>query len=70
MRSPLALGRVLGLDRAQEVKTIRRKIITVAAKNRCEKIMASMAARQVARLDEANPDLTAGSYVDVHVRAY
>jgi hypothetical protein len=67
---PVALGRVLGLDRAPEVKTIRRKITTLAATNRGEELLAAMAARHVARLDEANPDLTAVFYVDGHVRAY
>jgi len=67
---PFALGRVLGLDRAPEVKTIRRKINTLAATNRGEELLAAMAARHVARLDEANPDLTAVFYVDGHVRAY
>jgi len=67
---PFALGRVLGLDRAPEVKTIRRKITTLAATNRGEELLAAMAARHVARLDEANPDLTAVFYVDGHVRAY
>ena len=67
---PFALGRVLGLDRAPEVKTIRRKITTLAATNRGEELLAAMAARHVARLDDANPDLTAVFYVDGHVRAY
>jgi len=34
MSGPLALGRVLGLDRGPEVKTIRRKITTLAATGR------------------------------------
>src|SRR5450756_2619279 len=67
---PFALGRVLGLDRAPEVKTIRRKITTLAATNRGEELLAAMAAARVARLDDANPDLAAVFYVDGHVRAY
>ncbi len=67
---PFALGRVLGLDRAPEVKTIRRKITALAATNRGEELLAAMAARHVARLDATNPDLTAVFYVDGHVRAY
>jgi hypothetical protein len=67
---PVALGRVLGLDRAPEVKTIRRNITALAATNRGEELLAAMAARHVARLDEANPDLLAVFYVDGHVRAY
>lgn len=67
---PVALGRVLGLDRAPEVKTIRRKITALAATNRGEELLAAMAARHVARLDATNPDLAAVFYVDGHVRAY
>ena len=67
---PYALGRVLGLDRAPEVKTIRRKITALAATGRAEELLAAMAAARVARLDEANPDLAAVFYVDGHVRAY
>ena len=67
---PVALGRVLGLDRAPEVKTIRRKITALAAAGRAEELLAAMAAAHVARLDKTNPDLTAVFYVDGHVRAY
>jgi hypothetical protein len=67
---PVALGRVLGLDRAPEVKTIRRKITALAATGRADELLAAMAAAHVARLDKSNPDLTAVFYVDGHVRAY
>jgi hypothetical protein len=67
---PFALGRVLGLDRAPEVKTIRRKITALAGTGRAEELLAAMAARHVAQLDQANPDLAAVFYVDGHVRAY
>jgi transposase-like protein len=67
---PVALGRVLGLDRAPEVKTIRRKITALAGTGKAEDLLAAMAARHVARLDEANPDLAAVFCVDGHVRAY
>ena len=67
---PHALGRVLGLDRAPEVKTIRRKITALAAAGRAEELLAAMAAAHVARLDATNPDLLAVFYVDGHVRAY
>lgn len=67
---PFALGRVLGLDRAPEVKTIRRKITALAATGRAEELLATMAARHLARLDATNPDLAAVFYVDGHVRAY
>src|SRR5664280_1187118 len=67
---PAALGRVLGLDRGPEVKTIRRKITDLAATGRADELLAAMAAAHVARLDKSNPDLLAVFYVDGHVRAY
>jgi hypothetical protein len=67
---PHALGRVLGLDRGPEVKTIRRKITTLATTGRADELLAAMAATHVARLDASNPDLLAVFYVDGHVRAY
>jgi transposase len=67
---PAALGRVLGLDRGPEVKTIRRNIAALAGTGRAEELLAAMAAAHVARLDKSNPDLLAVFYVDGHVRAY
>jgi transposase len=67
---PAALGRILGLDRGPEVKTIRRKITDLAATGRADELLAAMAAAHVARLDASNPDLLAVFYVDGHVRAY
>jgi hypothetical protein len=67
---PAALGRVLGLDRGPEVKTIRRKITTLAATGRADELLAAMASAHVARLDASDPDLLAVFYVDGHVRAY
>jgi transposase len=67
---PAALGRVLGLDRGPEVKTIRRKITILAITGRADELLAGMAAAHVARLDASNPDLLAVFYVDGHVRAY
>jgi transposase len=67
---PAAFGRVLGLDRGPEVKTIRRKITTLADTGRADELLAAMARRHVARLDASNPDLLAVFYVDGHVRAY
>src|SRR5271165_5278230 len=59
---PAALGRVLGLDRAPEVKTIRRKLGELAA---AELIMA-LARRHAA----ARPDALGFLYVDGHARVY
>jgi transposase len=67
---PHALGRVLGLDRGPEVKTIRRNITALAGTGRAGELLAAMAAAHVARLDQANPDLLAVFYVDGHARAY
>jgi hypothetical protein len=67
---PAAFGRVLGLDRGPEVKTIRRNITALAATGRADELLAAMAAAHVARLDGSNPDLLAVFYVDGHVRAY
>jgi transposase len=63
---PVALGRVLGLDRAPEVKTIRRKIGLLAEVGKAGDWIAAMAARHV----RARPELAAVLYVDGHVRAY
>lgn len=63
---PPALGRVLGLDRAPEVKTIRRKIRLLAEAGRAGDWIAAMAARHVAE----HPEQAAVLYVDGHVRAY
>ena len=63
---PVALGRVLGLDRAPEVKTIRRKIKYLAEAGKAGDWIAAMAARHVA----ARPGQAAVFYVDGHVRAY
>jgi prepilin-type processing-associated H-X9-DG protein len=63
---PVALGRVLGLDRAPEVKTIRRKIGLLAEAGKAGDWIAAMASRHVA----ARPEQAAVLYVDGHVRAY
>ncbi len=66
---PHALGRVLGLDRAPEVKTIRRKISQLAAHGKAEDLLAAMAAHHLAHHQN---DVQTGVvlYVDGHVRAY
>ena len=66
---PHALGRVLGLDRAPEVKTIRRKIGWLADQHKADQLLAAMARHQLARHRD---DSQAGVvlYVDGHVRAY
>jgi prepilin-type processing-associated H-X9-DG protein len=60
------LGRVLGLDRAPEVKTIRRKIGLLAAAGAAGEWITAMARRHV----DDRPGQAAVLYVDGHVRAY
>ena len=64
--SPVALGRVLGLDRAPEVKTLRRKLSRLAAMGRAGKFSQALAKRRVETRGHAMGFL----YVDGHVRAY
>ena len=63
---PTALGRVLGLDRAPEVKTIRRKIKALAQAGKAGDWISAMAPAHLA----ARPQQAAVFYVDGHVRAY
>jgi hypothetical protein len=65
-RSPRQLGQVLGLDRAPEVKTLRRKLARLAAQGRAADLGRALARRRVATRGHALGFL----YVDGHVRAY
>lgn len=47
--APADLGRVLGMDRAPEVKTIRRKIAQLAAQGKAGDLLAGMAAHHLHR---------------------
>jgi len=63
---PLDLGRLLGLDRAPEVRTLRRRTEELAAKGRSARLIEDLARRHLAAHEKA-----AGIfYVDGHVRAY
>jgi transposase len=64
--APTDLGRVLGLDRAPEVKTLRRKLARLAATRRATQFGQALAQRRVAQRGEALGFL----YVDGHVRVY
>lgn len=64
--SPAALGRVLGLDRAPEVKTLRRKLARLAAMGRAADFGRGLAERRIAQRGQALGFL----YVDGHVRVY
>lgn len=63
---PTDVGRLLGLDRAPEVKTLRRRLAELATAGRADRLLAALARRHV----EAHPDQVGLLYVDGHVRAY
>jgi transposase len=65
-RDPAAFGRVLGLDRAPEVKTLRRRLARLAARHRAVELGAELARRRV----DQRGHLMGFLYVDGHVRAY
>ena len=65
-QDPAALGRLLGLDRVLEVKTLRRKLTRLAAYQRANELGAQLARL---RVDQRGP-LMGFLYVDGHVRAY
>ena len=64
--SPTELGRVLGVDRAPEVKTLRRKLAELAAVGRAAELGRALAQRRVVQRGAALGFL----YVDGHVRVY
>ena len=64
--NPRELGHVVGLDRAPEVKTLRRKLTQLASRGRARDLMKAMAQH---RIDET-PGRVAFLYVDGHVREY
>ena len=64
--SPADLGRVLGVDRAPEVKTLRRKLARLASFQRAAQFGQALAQHRIARRGEALGFL----YVDGHVRVY
>src|SRR5487761_1871054 len=63
---PDALGRVLGLDRAPEVKTIRRKLAELAAAGKAADLQLALARHHAA----ASPATLGFLYIDGHTRAY
>jgi transposase len=64
--SPGALGCILGLDRAPEVKTLRRKLARLASVGRAADFGRALAQRRIAQRGQALGFL----YVDGHVRVY
>ena len=63
---PSEVGRLMGLDRAPEVKTLRRKLSRLAQKGKAEAFGKKLARRRVARRGAMMGFL----YVDGHVRVY
>ena len=63
---PADLGRILGLDRAPEVKTLRRKLAELADHNKGAELQAGLGRHHVL----ARPDAVAFLYLDGHVRVY
>jgi transposase len=64
--NPQTLGRVLGLDRAPEVKTLRKKLTRLAAYHQATELGAELARLRV----EQRGHLMGFLYVDGHVRVY
>src|SRR5215469_5451436 len=65
-KDPAAFGRLIGLDRAPEVKTLRRRLTCLAARHCAEQLGAELAR---VRVDQRG-HLMGFLYVDGHVRAY
>ena len=63
---PADLGRVLGLDRAPEVKTLRRKLAELAGHKRGAQLQAALGRHHV----RSRPDAVGFLYLDGHVRVY
>jgi hypothetical protein len=63
---PVDLGRLLGLDRAPEVHTLRRRMQLLADEGSSPRLLEALARHHV----EANPEAVGIFYVDGHVRAY
>jgi prepilin-type processing-associated H-X9-DG protein len=64
-QDPAAFGRLLGLDRAPEVKTLRRRLTRLAAHHCAEQLGAELARLRV----DQRGHLMGFLYVDGHVRA-
>ena len=64
--SPQALGRILGLDRAPEVKTVRRKLTKMGDSDKCASFLEKLVKRRI----EAHSEALGFLYVDGHVRVY
>ena len=63
---PAVVGRLIGYDRAPEVKTLRRRLAELAEAKRSPVLLAALAARHL----NAHPEQAGMFYIDGHVRAY
>ena len=63
---PTDIGRLLGLDRGPEVKTIRRRIERLATLGRADRLIEILARRHL----DTHPQADGIFYIDGHVRAY
>ncbi len=63
---PADLGRLLGLDRAPEVKTLRRKLAEIAGLGKGAQLQGALGAHHAA----TRPDAVGFLYLDGHVRVY
>ncbi len=63
---PADLGRLLGLDRAPEVKTLRRKLAELAGYQRGAQLQAALGAHHA----RSRPEAVGFLYLDGHVRVY
>lgn len=64
--NPVDLGRLLGLDRAPEVRCVRARMAALADQGRSAALLEALARHHV----EANAEAAGIFYVDGHVRAY
>jgi len=63
---PVAMGRLLGLDRAPEVKRLRFRTAELASEHRADELVMALAHHHV----DAHPEAVGLLYIDGHVRAY
>jgi hypothetical protein len=63
---PVDVGRLVGYDRAPEVKTLRRRLGQLAGLSRSDVLLETLARRHL----DAHPDQGGRFYIDGHVRAY
>ena len=63
---PVAIGRLVGLDRAPEVGTIRRRMEALCGLRRADELVHALARHHA----DAHPEAMGVLYIDGHVRAY